>query len=286
MRGLVQIGPAAILVITLFTSTPVMADKYDLKLDRLWEVDPQTGNVVMRGEDFFKNLMGDLGSALAPRFLGPAATLGSLGFQIAVDFSMTNIPENSERWKTVMTDWTGGASQQEGADNFLNAIQVHVRKGLPFSTEVGGTFSKLLRSNMWGVGLEFKITPLEGFASFPEVALRGNVGTYLGARDFSLLTAGFDFIISKKLGIAGLFKLAPYVGFNLLYTHAASNVILVYDKYNPDKQPQQEVFSPIDDFRPNAVFGFQLTAVVFNTGFEATVGDKVETYSVRIGVDF
>ena len=34
------------------------------------------------------------------------------------------------------------------------------------------------------------------------------------------------------------------------------------------------------------VLGFQIVAVVFNTGFEAALSKDVQSYAFRIGVDF
>ena len=268
---------------TAFVSQSAYAGKYDLELDRLWKYDYQKSTFVLRGDDYFEGLMSDVGTALAPRFLGPAATFGSLGFQISMDYSMTNIPENATRWQTVMTDFGAPAGTvQEGADSFLHTLQLHVRKGLPFSVEVGGTFTKLLKSDLWGVGLELKFAPLEGFENLPELAFRASVSTFLGTRDYSLLTSGFDAIVSKKIGLAGLFKLAPYVGYNLQYVHASSNVIALYHDQNMD----QAVFGSANVLSHFVIIGFQVVATVANLGFEVALTQGVQTYSFRLGVEF
>ena len=271
-----------LLLLTAFASTNAYADKYDFDLARLWEKDGSDWK--LRGEGHFKGLMGDLGAALAPRFLGPAATLGALGFQIAVDYTLTNIPQDSDRWRTVMTDHTKGAGDQEGADSFLQTVALHVRKGLPFSAEVGGIFTKLLQSKMWGVGLELKYAALEGFAFLPELAFRGTVSTFLGSEDYAMLTTGGDVILSKKIGIAGLFKLAPFVGYNFLYVHGSSNVIPV--GVDSGGNIEQQVFSPVNVFKHFAVFGFQTVATVVNFGFEAGLTKDLQIYSFRMGLEF
>jgi hypothetical protein len=266
-------------------SLPASADKYDLELKRLWKYDPASKAWSLRGEDHFQGLMGDLGAALAPRFLGPAATLGSLGFQIAFEYNLTNIRENSEYWQTVMTDHTKSASSQEGADSFLQTATLHVRKGLPFSTEVGGTFTKLMQSNLWGVGIELKATPLEGFTFLPELSFGGNISTFLGSRDYAMLTAGGSVLLSKKIGIAGLFKLAPYAGYNFVYVHGSSNVIPV--GVEPGGQSViQQVFGSVNIYHHFALFGIQTVATVVNFGFEAGVSQDLQTYALKMGMEF
>jgi hypothetical protein len=271
--------PALFLAVMVLAPSLCYADKYDLQLKRLWN--PSTGKFFNEHQAKFEGLMSDMGAALAPRFLGPATTLGSLGFMVALDYSLTNINENASHWQQIMTDPSGGTS--EGADSLLQVMQIHVRKGLPFSAEVGGTFTKLLQSKLWGVGLEFKIAPLEGFRNLPELAFRGSVSTFMGADDYSMLTANADVNLSKEIGIAALFKLSPYVGYNFQYIYANSNVVSVFDNAGTHKQFTLGAANLTGHY---AVIGMQLVAVVVNTGFEATIGDGIQTYSFRLGVDF
>jgi len=263
-----------LLAILVAAPGPAEAAKYDLKLSRLALSD---GTKIPGADRYFEGLMGDLAAVLAPRFLGPATTTGSLGFQVDLDYSFTDIQENAERWQAVMR------GDSAGAHSILHALQVHVRKGLPFSTEVGGTFTKLINSDLWGIGLELKVSPLEGFRKMPEVGIRASVNTFLGANDYSLLTATADLIISKEIGIAGLFKLSPYAGYAFQYAYANSNVVTVFDDAGG---ASPITFDTANVFMHYGVLGFQIVAVVFNTGFEAALSKDVQSYAFRIGVDF
>ena len=263
-----------LLAVLVAAPRPAEAAKYDLKLSRLAFAD---GTKIPGADRYFEGLMGDLAAVLAPRFLGPATTTGALGFQVDLDYSFTDIQENAERWQAVMR------GESQGAHSILHALQVHVRKGLPFSTEIGGTFTKLINSDLWGIGLELKVTPLEGFRKMPEVGLRASVNTFLGANDYSLLTATADLIISKEIGIAGLFKLSPYVGYAFQYAYANSNVVNVFDN---EGLASPITFDTANVFMHYGVLGFQVVAVVFNTGFEAALSKDVQSYAFRIGVDF
>ena len=246
----------------------------------------------MKDENWFKELMGDMGSALAPRFLGPGATSGALGFKLGMNYSITNIPENAKHWQNAMSPAGGDSdpavSNPEGADSYLQTFQFHVRKSLPFSAEVGGTVTKLMQSNLWGIGLELKWAALEGFRFAPEIGIRSAVSTFQGSKDYAILVASGDFTVSKVLGIAGLFKLAPYLGYNFLYVHGSSNVIALPKIDGDINEIEQQVLPNANVFRHYIAFGFQVVATVVNAGFEVTIpaNSDQHSFSWRLGVEF
>lgn len=259
------------LLLALFVAVPqASAGRYDLDLSRLWNNNTSGKDATLLAE----GLIGDLGAALAPRFLGPAATYGSLGFQIALDYAMTNFDSTTDQWTTVLDDTDPG---------LFHTGSLVIRKGLPFSTEVGGRITKLFESKLWGVGMELKFAPLEGFQKLPEIAFRGTVSTFLGSDDYAILTAGGDLNISKKIGIGGVFKLAPFLGYNFLYVHGSSNVISIGYQ---NGELQQQVFDPVHAFKHFAVLGFQLYATAVNLGFEASITKGIQTYAFRFGTEF
>ena len=298
----------ALLLGVCWAAPAAQADKYDLKLERLYKRN-ESGAWVKRGENFFSDLMGDMGSALAPRFLGPASTTGSLGFQIGLNMAFTNIDENAEYWKAVVTPYDDMGNSiannpagpgAEGADSYLTTWQVYARKGLPFSLEVGGTITGLAKSSLVGVGLELKWSALEGFKKLPEIAFRGAVSTFLGTEDYSLLLASGDIMISKDIPIAGLFVLSPYLGYEFLYVHGSSNVVPLVAKADPNSTPatgtavpfvvdEQGVFLPANVYRHYIVLGVTMIATVVNVGFDYSVAPadaKQHSFSLRLGVDF
>jgi len=299
----------ALLLAVSMLASAAHADKYDLKLERLYVFDTPENKWVKRGENFFENLMGDMGAALAPRFLGPASTTGALGFQIGLNLSFTNIDENGEHWKAAMTPYDDkgqplgtnpDGTAARGADSYLTTWQVYARKGLPFSLEVGGTITGLAKSGLVGVGLELKWAALEGFRKLPEIAFRGAVSTFLGTEDYALLLAGGDVIISKDISIGGLFQLSPYLGYNMLYVHGSSNVVPLVARKDPNASysasqdvpfvvDEQGVFDPANVFRHYIVMGVTVIATVVNCGFEfgiAPADSAQHSISLRLGVDF
>lgn len=229
----------------------------------------------------YDNVVRELGVAMAPKFFGPAATLGSLGFNIALETSFTNIKDEAGYWQTAV----------DSPANTLNTMQLHFRKGLPFSLEVGGTVTHLFDSQLWGVGLDLKFAPLEGFRDLPDISFRGNIHTVLGQKDLNLLTTGGDFIISKDFGVGGVLHIAPYAGYNLVYVYANSHPIAFFVNdctADVDRAlcSKVDIFSDVSEVVHRAVIGFQLVVTYVSVGTEIAITEGLQTYTLHFGADF
>lgn len=274
---------ASVLATGLLVAGPVSAEgKYDIRFSRFGQA-TRTGTKVQVEKDQigYENVVRELGVSMAPKYFGPAGTLGSLGFNIALETSFTNIKEDAAYWQTA-TDSPG---------NTLNTMQLHFRKGLPFSLEVGGTVTHLFESQLWGVGLDLKFAALEGYRDLPDVSFRGNIHTVLGQKDLNLLTAGGDFIISKDFGIGGVVHIAPYAGYNLVYVYANSHPIAFFvDDCTADVDRSQcskvDIFDDVSEVVHRAVIGFQLIVTYVSVGTEIAITDGLQTYTLHIGADF
>jgi len=109
-------------------------------------------------------------------------------------------------------------------------VTVMARKGLWIpvpSFELGVGVRHLIGSRMWGPQLEAKVSLHEGYQGWPIPALsvRGSATRVMGTPDFNLTVAGLDFSISKHLGIGSTFNLTPYLGYQLLWIIADSEVV-------------------------------------------------------------
>jgi hypothetical protein len=80
---------------------------------------------------------------------------------------------------------------------------------------------------MWAPMVMAKISVHEGFQGWPlpAFAVRGTGVRVVGSPDFNLSIAGIDFSISKHIGIASTWNLTPYVGYQLLWIVADSEVL-------------------------------------------------------------
>jgi len=100
---------------------------------------------------------------------------------------------------------------------------IHVRKGLPWSFELGGTLNYLIQSDLFGLGGEVKWSIFEGYrhgfrGALPDVAARGSVVRVIGETDVDLTIVGVDGSISYAFGIGGMVTLTPYAGFQYLWS--------------------------------------------------------------------
>lgn len=234
----------------------------------------QTGTADVSG---FKDWAGELGVAMAPRFLGPATTLGSMGFEVSLEVGLATIHGGRDYWK--------GAASDPG--NMLVMNQVRIRKGLPYSLQMSGLVTHLFESDLWGIGLEVGGAVVEGFRYVPDLSLQTSVGTLLGAGDLAMLQVGLGVIASKTFNVAGLFTVAPYAGYHLIYINAGT--YLTAGKVETSSTPAKVEMFVIDGqniFRHRAVLGFNVVATYVTAGTEFGLGPGQTTYAFKVGTQF
>jgi hypothetical protein len=218
--------------------------------------------------------------AMQPRWSGPASTLGSRGFDVGFNWMHTGIDGGDEHWKIAVPDRTLRG---------LQTSQVHFRKGLPYSFELGGTVSALNDSRLYGVGFELKWAFVESYKYAPDFGVRNHVSTTLGSRDLSLLNAGIDTVMSKSFGILGVVQATPFMGYNFSYTQARSHVLGVFEP--GEVELDTDIIDAKHIFSHRIVLGLALHASWAELGFEAALpakdeGDTVPTYTTRLGLQF
>jgi hypothetical protein len=276
----------------LGTTYPVSAGDKDLVLRRLADRTEVTDECCLGQYDAvpdipaFRALSKDLGLVFAPRFLAPAETLGQAGFDVGAEFSFTSVNTGADHWRAL-------ESQDPGA-GFATG-QLHVRKGLPFSFEIGGTLMHLFESEMYAVGTELKFALNEGFFYLPDLAVRGTFNTVVGSSDLNLLTTGFDVSISKSFGVVGVVNITPYAGYNHLVIFSSSRLLDV----SPEDPTPPTINEDGDlEFQPEFVFDTQQQQVnrffggtrflfgVLALTLEADISETAQTYSARVSFDF
>ncbi len=270
---------AVLVAAFLLAPAAVQARGYDPKLGSFY--DAKSGQVDTAS---FRNYASELGIAVSPKMLGPAATLGSLGWEISLAVGMSDINGDASYWQ--------GAADDPG--NLLITNQIRVRKGLPYSLEVGGIITHLYQSGMWGIGLELGWTLHEGFQYFPDIGVIASVNTLLGSDDLAMLEVGAGFIISKSFSIAGLFTLEPYTGFDMVYVNASTHLTSMYPldaTGKPIATPSQFAIGQQNLYNYRWVLGLNMVASYVTAGFEATTnltgsGGKPWTYAFKLGVTF
>ncbi|MBJ6724877.1 hypothetical protein [Geomesophilobacter sediminis] len=146
----------------------------------------------------FRDLSKQAGAAISYKNTAPAEPLGILGFDAGVELEAMDINSGSSYWNKAFGN---------DAPSFLLLPKLRVRKGLPFSIDVGAMYSYVPDSNikLWGVEVSKAI--LDGTMATPAWGIRATYSQLAGVNDLSLKTAGIDTSISK-----GILFLTPYVG--------------------------------------------------------------------------
>jgi hypothetical protein len=189
----------------------------------------------------FRNMIAELGFAMAPNAFYPARTTGVGGFVLSLQASYTRI--NAD---TVTSDgtpyWhlgTRGAQDpntkqfsivNNSPDSLLQVYSINARKGLPFGFELVGSLGYLSNTTLWVGGGDIRWSVLEGFRTgalgiLPDVSVGGGVRTMTGTQKFYLTTVGIDVKVSKPIPLADSAQLTPSIGYQRLIIFGDSNVV-------------------------------------------------------------
>jgi hypothetical protein len=260
---------AALILVAI---APANAANFDVRL-----VDEKTG--VMADSDFRALSMG-IAMAMQPRWSGPANTMGSRGFDIGYNIIQNDIDGDAQYWKDAVPDRTL---------NGLQTSQIHFRKGLPYSFELGGTVSSLHESRLYGVGFELKWAFVESYKYAPDIGMRTHVSTTLGSRDLSLLNAGADMLMSKSIGIGGVVQATPFLGYSFCYTQARSHVLGITQP--GEVELDTDIIDPEHMLSGRLLVGLALHASWAELGFEAAIpltekNEPISSYTMRVGLQF
>lgn len=210
------------------------ANKADLALTHFISCNAD-GSVCQPNNLDFEQFIMEYAYGVSPRLLAPAETLGYSGFYMGLEGTLTPRFGSEDLW-------TKGTA----ADGYVDALfmpAVHVRKGLPWSFEIGGSLNYLAESELVGLGGEVKWSLFEGYqhnfrGALPDVAARGTVMRIMGQTDIDMTIIGVDGSISYPFGIGGMVTLTPYGGFQYLWTVINVEPLVYYDVDTQTFNPQ------------------------------------------------
>lgn len=168
----------------------------------------------------FRQFASELGLALAPRGLSSAATLGEAGFEFALASSFTPVDPQADHWVKAKS-----ADSSAAPSSVLTTLQLQLRKGLPFSLELGGSLVHLVESSMFTLGAELKWALVEGIKNVPDLAVRVSANRLLGNTQLDMITGNVDATISKSFGLGNTLRLSPFAGYAHNIVYAASHVL-------------------------------------------------------------
>lgn len=196
----------------LLVASAASADPYDFQIADLGN--PYVGgfNYTAAANSNFRVFARQLGAALTSVNLAPPETLGHSGFAFNAELSVVDFGNQTVKLPVENKDFKGP----------LFIPSVHIRKGLPFSFELGARGAWIEKSRMGAGTLELKWAVNEGFTFLPDIAVRGNITKLLNSRNFDVTAGGLDIGIGKQFALAGMVTLTPYIGWNLIFVGASS----------------------------------------------------------------
>lgn len=189
----------------------------DLNLSRLYNA--YTTNADRNNG--YRSLMSQLGIVFAPQFHAPAETTGYNGFAMSAKYGVTTIDNKADYWVNGLNN---------APDPVMSTLTLEVRKGIWFpipSFELGASFTHLVDSHMFALSAFGKFALHEGFLHWPTpaIAARFTGSRIVGTDQVDMTVLSFDVSISKSFGVGGVLNFTPYIGYNVLWVIADSQVI-------------------------------------------------------------
>lgn len=214
------------------------------------------------GQAEFKTLSEDLGAALSYKPVTPAAPLGTIGFDIGVEVTQTDMTKSATAWSNA----TGGGS----TISKLYVPKLHVAKGLPLGIDIAAFYSKIPTTSISLYGGELRYAILDGGLAMPAVAVRGAFTKLSGVDQLSLDTKSLDISISK-----GFLMFSPYIGIGQVWVNSTANVNGTGGVTLSDKFTQSKIF-----------VGANLNLGITNLAAELDKTGGIQSISVKLGLRF
>jgi hypothetical protein len=192
----------------------------------------------------FRNMVSELGFAIAPNAFYPARTTGIGGFAVSFEASYTRISPDRT------AEATGGRSPywhlgtqggqdpntkqfsviNNAPDSVLQIYAIKARKGLPLGFEIAGSLGTIANTSLWVTGGDLRWSLMEGFRTgalglLPDVSLGGGVRTLTGTQKFYLTTVAFDVKMSKPITLQDSAQLIPTIGYQRVVIFGDSSVV-------------------------------------------------------------
>ncbi|MHA7633313.1 hypothetical protein [Corallococcus sp. M7] len=203
---------------TALSGAAAHADDNDLVLSR-FGVERRGATSIITDTQFaeasadFRAFARTFGAVMTSANLMPPRTTGHSGFAFNAELSVVSLPDDVQ----LPTE-----AEQPGS---VLVPSLHVRKGLPFSLELGGRVGWIEKSSMVTATGELKWAVNEGFTYLPDVGLRLHVTKLFGAHNLDLTTTGLDIGVGKQFPLGGMVTLTPYGGLDLNFVSATTRTL-------------------------------------------------------------
>lgn len=238
---------ASFVLVAVMASASALADPYDIRVQKLGNPSPGGANFSPAANARFRAFAREYAAALTSVNLMPPETLGHAGFALNAELSAVTFNQSEFDVPTQRLDSGAGTDGIEGA---LLIPSVHVRKGLPWSFELGGRAAWIEKSGMAAATGEVKWALNEGFTFLPDLGARGFVTRLFNTKDFDLTAAGLDLGLGKQFAVGGMITLTPYAGWNLVWVAASSKSI----DFNQSRDYAETLSTPNAQFTDTGVY--------------------------------
>lgn len=255
---------SAFLVLSVLGAVPVRAAPNDLRLWQLGNPNADGWNASPEANARFRSLALQLGSVISSPHFVPARSLGVAGFSTQLEYSVSALSSS------VMMPTEAPFSGQ------LTSWNLHVRKGLPLSLEVGGRVGWIENSQMYVASAEAQYA----FHEVIDFGARLHVSRLINTRDFGLTTVGSDLTLGKTFSIASTVTLSPYVGWNLVWVSATSNTV----DFRPERT--EEEASQFETAQIANTGTFQDVSFTNNNINRFLVGAFLKTHVLLLGLEW
>ncbi|MDO6459953.1 hypothetical protein Q4485_04540 [Granulosicoccaceae sp. 1_MG-2023] len=207
-------------------------------------------------QDQFRDLTEQLGSATSYKAVAPAEPLGTLGFDVSLEVTATELDQDLFE-EAAGSDWDFG---------YLPLPKLHLHKGLPYNLDVAAFYAAAPGTDIRLLGAELRYAILEGGITTPAVAIRAAYTTLQGLDELELDNKSIELTISK-----GFAMLTPYAGIG----HVRTNADAVEEpNLSEEEVDQTKYFAGL-----NINMGM-------NLGLEADMTGDQATYSIKTGFRF
>jgi len=214
----------------LLSGAAAHADKNDLRISQLGNPDQGEANFSNTANSDFQAFARAMSAAITSTNLTPPETLGHAGFNVKAELGVVILPRSA----SIRIPVESGSQP----DSML-VPSLHVRKGLPFSVELGGRVGWVEKSRMIAATGEAKWAVNEGFTYLPDIGARLHITRLMGVRDLSLTAAGLDAGIGKQFPFGGMVTITPYGGLDFTFVSAESDII--------DFRPERSYIDSLQD---------------------------------------
>lgn len=232
----------------------------------------QDGELVLDREllgQSFRQLVMELGTMVANKPTTPADTLGTYGFD--VDLSNQFVLTEARDRKGEPSPWARAHVDEQPAP-YQMVPTFSVRKGLPMSTEVGGSIGWIGGSSTGIVGGWARVAIFEGYKPLPDISLKAGYSGYVGNDELDCGALDLSATLGTTVPVGALpgintGQISPWVTFTTLRVSANPTLdagvendigALRYARVRPGEEEEETTAPPIAI--PQFGAGVQFTA--------------------------